>query len=165
MGQQLKSIAEIMTEPAFETITVRMTAQAKSFLQYMANGSGTDVPGLLSMLVDQEIQSPRRPVVAPESLTPEQIAEKSAEPQDQPRKQTPLVEYAEDLRSRIGQITAAQITETAVPIGPDRWLVAVVIDGHTKDNLQNICHRTGRNVSQRIALLINRAADTRKRHQ
>jgi antitoxin component of RelBE/YafQ-DinJ toxin-antitoxin module len=52
-----------------------------------------------------------------------------------------------------------------VPIGPDRWLVAVVIDGHTKDNLQNICHRTGRNVSQRIALLINRAADTRKRHQ
>jgi hypothetical protein len=64
MGQQLKSIAEIMTEPAFETITVRMTAQAKSFLQYMANGSGTDVPGLLSMLVDQEIQSPRRPVVS-----------------------------------------------------------------------------------------------------
>mgnify|MGYP001277215172 CR=1 FL=1 len=63
------------------------------------------------------------------------------------------------LLSRLGQ------TSEAMQIAPNRWLVSIVIDEPTKDNLYTLCRRAGLHASQRIAQLINNTATARKRHK
>lgn len=67
--------------------------------------------------------------------------------------------------AKVQQALQYQQLETAVQIGPNRWLLSVVIDGPTKANLDNLPTKLGRSPSEQIAALINRVIETRKRHK